>query len=370
MMEDYDECLVRLSSSPIECSGFPDDFEKSKTNNNQTTADAQLTDASRLSSLTLSAGTLEVMQMLNDWQDTSAPVPASKTSLWQAGENESSPSLPYTSNFRSLRQSHSPTPSARIVSSPINTTDPIISESVSISLLLSASSTNTNALSVPPPAIMEASFSVSTSGVVDNSFLSKVQHSSLSINRGAIPEDPIITSESILGEDKMDVKHTFLVPTTTTLATRTTGDVIAQLKRLQPIPEQDPSKRQRYAIDPVDLPTLPKKYSPLGVEVESPDQEISEDEEDEAGPATRPRKVTERKRRLNATVDNYILGRTLKQIKEGTLVRPEDEINQSARWLVNQSEDRQIISTPREYQLEMFEKAKERNIIAVLDTGK
>lgn len=55
--------------------------------------------------------------------------------------------------------------------------------------------------------------------------------------------------------------------------------------------------------------------------------------------------------------------------QEGNKVRPEDEAHQSARWLVNQSENRQIISSPREYQLELFEKAKEKNIIAVLDTG-
>ncbi|KAH8808722.1 hypothetical protein F5884DRAFT_793130 [Xylogone sp. PMI_703] len=39
------------------------------------------------------------------------------------------------------------------------------------------------------------------------------------------------------------------------------------------------------------------------------------------------------------------------------------------RWLVKQSESQEIISSPRDYQVELFERAKEKNIIAVLDTG-
>jgi endoribonuclease Dicer len=34
-----------------------------------------------------------------------------------------------------------------------------------------------------------------------------------------------------------------------------------------------------------------------------------------------------------------------------------------------EAEDATIISSPREYQTELFERAKEKNIIAVLDTG-
>lgn len=43
--------------------------------------------------------------------------------------------------------------------------------------------------------------------------------------------------------------------------------------------------------------------------------------------------------------------------------------NRSVAWIVRQAESEKIINTPREYQVELFEKAKEKNIIAVLDTG-
>lgn len=46
----------------------------------------------------------------------------------------------------------------------------------------------------------------------------------------------------------------------------------------------------------------------------------------------------------------------------------DDEIL-SIRGLMTKQESNVIISDPREYQIELFEKAKNENIIAVLDTG-
>lgn len=40
-----------------------------------------------------------------------------------------------------------------------------------------------------------------------------------------------------------------------------------------------------------------------------------------------------------------------------------------ARLSLRDAKDAPIISSPREYQTELFERAKEKNIIAVLDTG-
>jgi endoribonuclease Dicer len=95
-----------------------------------------------------------------------------------------------------------------------------------------------------------------------------------------------------------------------------------------------------------------------------------DDEEDEAAPATKPRKISERKRRQNAIADSHIQIALQKSLKKGSRrLKPEEEAQQSARWLVNQSESHEIISTPRAYQTELFERAKEGNIIAVLDTG-
>lgn len=45
------------------------------------------------------------------------------------------------------------------------------------------------------------------------------------------------------------------------------------------------------------------------------------------------------------------------------------EENRSMNWLVREAESEKIISSPREYQTELFERAKQKNIIAVLDTG-
>ena len=46
-----------------------------------------------------------------------------------------------------------------------------------------------------------------------------------------------------------------------------------------------------------------------------------------------------------------------------------DEEKLSIRSLMAKQESNVIISDPREYQIELFEKAKKQNIIAVLDTG-
>lgn len=99
------------------------------------------------------------------------------------------------------------------------------------------------------------------------------------------------------------------------------------------------------------------------------DDEI-DDDEDEVVASTKPRKMTERRRRRNAIADLHVQNALQKSLKNSICVSRQHDDQQSARWLVNQSESHQIISTPRAYQTELFEKAKEKNIIAVLDTGK
>ncbi|KAI0478490.1 hypothetical protein GGR56DRAFT_664684 [Xylariaceae sp. FL0804] len=48
---------------------------------------------------------------------------------------------------------------------------------------------------------------------------------------------------------------------------------------------------------------------------------------------------------------------------------PAEQGGESAAWLVKDAQSKRIISSPREYQTELFERAKQKNIIAVLDTG-
>jgi endoribonuclease Dicer len=99
------------------------------------------------------------------------------------------------------------------------------------------------------------------------------------------------------------------------------------------------------------------------------DEDNDNDDDDEVRPPTKEKKVSERKRRMFAIAEQYISGREAKAAEKDNVVKPEDEAHQSIRWLVKQSENREIISSPREYQTELFERAKEKNIIAVLDTG-
>ena len=50
-------------------------------------------------------------------------------------------------------------------------------------------------------------------------------------------------------------------------------------------------------------------------------------------------------------------------------IQKADDETLSTRHLMSKQESNVIITDPREYQIELFERAKQRNIIAVLDTG-
>lgn len=94
------------------------------------------------------------------------------------------------------------------------------------------------------------------------------------------------------------------------------------------------------------------------------------DEDEQALKAKQPRKISERRRRQNAILDAHLYKKVKEQNNLAPPVLPGEEDRQSIKWLMKQSESYKVISTPREYQVELFERAKERNIIAVLDTGK
>lgn len=196
---------------------------------------------------------------------------------------------------------------------------------------------------------------------------------------------PIVQVDGQQGTNKITTPPPAVSQATTTLPMRNTDQVIADLKEKRSSPSAYPSssfspKRRLTSYASTrsestfsDLPDAPI-YSNANLPFEpsddgDEDEQVDSSDEEDAQPAVKQRKVTERKRRLNAAADSYMEERTQKQLKEDNKVRPEDEAQQSARWLVNQSENREIISSPREYQVELFEKAKEKNIIAVLDTG-
>jgi endoribonuclease Dicer len=168
----------------------------------------------------------------------------------------------------------------------------------------------------------------------------------------------------------------------TALATRTTENVIADLKRPIHDPNAGPYKHQRDFLSSTNIPELkPIEVNSQQIEqlpiandaVSEDEQEDYDDDEDEEDvtPSTKPRKITERKRRQNAAANSYFQKFLNNSIKNHE-VKAEHVAYQSAKWLINQSNKDAvpIISTPRAYQSELFERAKEKNIIAVLDTGK
>ena len=58
---------------------------------------------------------------------------------------------------------------------------------------------------------------------------------------------------------------------------------------------------------------------------------------------------------------------TMEEIREAVETAKDETL--STRKLMSKQESNVIITDPREYQIELFEKAKQQNIIAVLDTG-
>lgn len=98
---------------------------------------------------------------------------------------------------------------------------------------------------------------------------------------------------------------------------------------------------------------------------------INSDSENEQQQAATTPKASERRRIQNAKFSAWLTQRKEKITKDEvqTILENADEETLSIRSLMAKQGDNAIITTPREYQYELFERAKKQNIIAVLDTG-
>lgn len=105
---------------------------------------------------------------------------------------------------------------------------------------------------------------------------------------------------------------------------------------------------------------------------ENEPEDVESDDEDDAYRLTvnpeRPRMITEKKRLDTAAFQSWIT-KNQREVTKNSTKAAQDLVHQSVAYLVKESEDKKIIGTPREYQTELFERAKTKNTIVVLDTG-
>lgn len=172
-------------------------------------------------------------------------------------------------------------------------------------------------------------------------------------------------------------------PMLTSLSSRNTEDVIADLKRpLHTFPPTTTKRRQSSLSvhvpsdsDPTNPPPMENGLDANGNSMPESDDLEAEDEDEEDDDTNlqiaKPQQISERKRRRIAIANNHVLEVARESLKEDIKNNNSQNMeDQSARYIIDQAQSQKIISTPREYQTELFERAKEKNIIAVLNTGK
>lgn len=80
-----------------------------------------------------------------------------------------------------------------------------------------------------------------------------------------------------------------------------------------------------------------------------------------------PRKISEKKQVDAAAFEKWVLNNQLEIATSALRDKPKDK---TISRLVDSRSGEKIITSPREYQTDLFERAKQKNIIVVLDTGK
>jgi endoribonuclease Dicer len=126
---------------------------------------------------------------------------------------------------------------------------------------------------------------------------------------------------------------------------------------------------------PLGLRPCEEKLGPLEERLNTMSIKEHDDEDSDADsdvPAHEPKTASEKRRRQNQILEafaaNISAHVTQQEVKEAASKSANEE-QLSIREILAKQETSVRITTPRDYQTELFQKAKRENTIAVLDTG-
>lgn len=131
--------------------------------------------------------------------------------------------------------------------------------------------------------------------------------------------------------------------------------------------------KQAPVILSIEISGTDQRVFDDGIEDDSDDERANRSEDEDASRLVqneprKPHKISQKKK-----IEQASFGVWLEENRNRLSKKPENRVtenDQSVGYLVKSWEGQKIINNPRDYQMELFERAKEKNTIAVLDTGK